>query len=86
MKILLDEISRQQNQNVEVHRSLYRELLFLSLLSCGAENMDVDALDREYKKAYKEVVREYFERLYPDDKSPTIKVVFCRPAFETPTP
>lgn len=85
MKILLDERSRQQNQNAEVHWSLYRELLFLSLLSCGAENIDVDAFDREYKKAYKEVAREYSERLYPDDKSPTIKAVFCRQAFEAPT-
>jgi len=85
IKMLLDERTRQQNKNSDTHWSLYRELLFLSLISCSEENIDVDAFDREYKIAFKEIHREYSERLQPDDKTPTIKGVFCRRIFDAPT-
>ncbi|KAM9764999.1 C-myc promoter-binding protein-like isoform 2-T3 [Menidia menidia] len=33
-------------------RSLYRDILFLSLVALGKDNIDIDAFDREYKLAY----------------------------------
>uniref|UniRef100_T2MAU0 C-myc promoter-binding protein n=1 Tax=Hydra vulgaris TaxID=6087 RepID=T2MAU0_HYDVU len=85
IKILLEERSRQQKENPNLHWSLYRELMFLSLVSCGEDNIDIDAFDREYKIAYKEMHRLHSDRLYPDDKSPTVKASFCRKAFQPPT-
>ena len=85
MRMLLDERSRRQKTTPDLHWSLYRELLFLSLVSCGAENIDIDAFDREYSSAYRDKQREYAEILHPDDKSPRPKAVHCREAFEPPT-
>ena len=56
--------------------SFYAKYLFVLFL---------DAFDREYKIAYKEMYRLYPDRLYPDDKSPTAKASFCRKAFQPPT-
>lgn len=45
----------------------------------------LDAFDREYSVAYREIQREYSETLHPDDKMPSAKAVFCRETFEAPT-
>ena len=55
--------------------------LFICLFIC----LILDAFDREYSAAYREIQREYSEILHPDDKSPSAKAVFCREAFEAPT-
>lgn len=85
IKMLLDERARQQAKHPELHWSLYRELMFLAITSLGTDNIDVTAFDREYKLAYREINREHSEKLFPDDKLPSIKAVFCRIAFGHPT-
>lgn len=45
----------------------------------------VDAFDREYKLAMREIMREYSEKIQPDDKQPSVKGVFCRRMFDAPT-
>ncbi|PVD19799.1 hypothetical protein C0Q70_20290 [Pomacea canaliculata] len=37
-------------------RSMYREILFLSFVACGRENIDHDAFDREYALAFEKTV------------------------------
>ncbi|XP_066928785.1 C-myc promoter-binding protein-like [Clytia hemisphaerica] len=84
IKMLLDERARQQQKNPEIHWSLYRELLYLALTSCGVNNIEVAAFDREYKNAYREINKEYSDKLFPDDRPPSVKAVFCRIAFGHP--
>ena len=45
----------------------------------------IDAFDREYKLAMREIMREYSEKIQPDDKQPSVKSVFCRRMFDAPT-
>ncbi|EDO46065.1 predicted protein, partial [Nematostella vectensis] len=81
--ILLDERNRQSHSS---YRSVYRELLFLSLTACGSEHIDVEAYDREYRKSYKRIVenKEYVDKLCTEDKPPSARVVFCRRLFTPP--
>ena len=35
--------------------------------------------------AYREIMKEHSEKLYPNDKPPNVKAVYCRIAFGHPT-
>lgn len=85
--ILLEERNRQKNINPNAKWSVYRELLFLSLTACGAENIDVDAFDKEYRRAYKRLFesKNYSDLLCPEDRNPPARAVYCRRTFDTPT-
>ncbi|XP_070177502.1 DENN domain-containing protein 4C-like isoform X1 [Littorina saxatilis] len=63
-------------------RSLYREVLFLSFVACGRENIDHDAFDREFALAFDEkLVPAEVRRLQTDDKPRSINVQWCRRVF-----
>ncbi|XP_063304832.1 C-myc promoter-binding protein isoform X3 [Pelobates fuscus] len=74
----------QETPSNKRQRSLYREILFLSLVALGRENIDIDVFDREYKSAY--------DRLTPDqvmctqicDRPPSTGVTECRKTFGHP--
>ncbi|KAJ7380331.1 hypothetical protein OS493_011054 [Desmophyllum pertusum] len=85
--ILLEERNRQKNINPNAKWSVYRELLFLSLTACGAENIDVDAFDKEYRRAYKRLFesKNFSDLLCLEDKNPPARAVYCRRTFDTPT-
>ncbi|XP_041442829.1 C-myc promoter-binding protein isoform X3 [Xenopus laevis] len=65
-------------------RSLYREILFLSLVALGRENIDIDVFDREYKMAYERLTPEQLNCTQICDRPPGIGVVECRKTFGQP--
>ncbi|XP_077174154.1 C-myc promoter-binding protein isoform X2 [Paroedura picta] len=65
-------------------RSLYREILFLSLVALGRENIDIDAFDREYKMAYDRLTANQVKNTHNCDRPPSTGVVECRKIFGEP--
>uniref|UniRef100_A0A6I8NT92 DENN domain containing 4C n=1 Tax=Ornithorhynchus anatinus TaxID=9258 RepID=A0A6I8NT92_ORNAN len=65
-------------------RSLYREILFLSLVSLGRENIDIEAFDNEYELAYKSLSTEVLEKTQKIDVPPSRNVEWCRKCFGAP--
>ncbi|XP_038660525.1 DENN domain-containing protein 4C isoform X1 [Scyliorhinus canicula] len=65
-------------------RSMYREILFLSLVALGRENIDIDAFDREYRAAYERLTEEQVKVALPIDSPPCTKIEWCRKWFEPP--
>ncbi|XP_030050069.1 DENN domain-containing protein 4C isoform X3 [Microcaecilia unicolor] len=75
-------------QKVHMHkkrqRSLYREILFLSLVSLGRENIDIEAFDNEYRLAFKHLPEDILEKMQKIDASPSCSVEWCRKVFGAP--
>ncbi|XP_038626145.1 DENN domain-containing protein 4C isoform X2 [Tachyglossus aculeatus] len=75
---------QQVKPGVKRQRSLYREILFLSLVSLGRENIDIEAFDNEYELAYKSLSTEMLERMQKIDVPPSRSVEWCRKCFGAP--
>uniref|UniRef100_A0A670ZJA8 DENN domain containing 4C n=1 Tax=Pseudonaja textilis TaxID=8673 RepID=A0A670ZJA8_PSETE len=65
-------------------RSFYREILFLSLVSLGRENIDIEAFDNEYRTAYKSLPVEVLKKMQKIDSPPSDNVEWCRKCFGAP--
>ncbi|NWJ04325.1 MYCPP protein, partial [Crypturellus undulatus] len=65
-------------------RSLYREILFLSLVALGRDNIDIDAFDREYKMAYDRLTANQVKNTHNCDRPPSTGVMECRKIFGEP--
>lgn len=65
-------------------RSLYREILFLSLVALGRENIDIDVFDKEYKKAYDQLTPSQVKSTHNCDRPPSTGVMECRKTFGEP--
>nr|XP_056721810.1 C-myc promoter-binding protein [Euleptes europaea] len=65
-------------------RSLYREILFLSLVALGRDNIDIDAFDREYKMAYDRLTANQVKNTHNCDRPPSTGVMECRKLFGEP--
>nr|XP_051677791.1 C-myc promoter-binding protein isoform X8 [Oryctolagus cuniculus] len=65
-------------------RSLYREILFLSLVALGRENIDIDAFDKEYKMAYDRLTPSQVRSTHNCDRPPSTGVMECRKTFGEP--
>ncbi|KAM9312751.1 C-myc promoter-binding protein [Gastrophryne carolinensis] len=74
----------QHNQRNTRQRSLYREILFLSLVALGRENIDIDVFDREYKIAYDHLTPEQVKCTQICDRPPSMGVTECRRTFGQP--
>ncbi|XP_043933792.1 C-myc promoter-binding protein [Protopterus annectens] len=70
--------------NVNQTRGLYREILFLSLVALGRENIDIDAFDREYKLAYDHLTPAQVKSTQNCDRPPSTGVIECRRTFGEP--
>ncbi|XP_012720385.2 LOW QUALITY PROTEIN: DENN domain-containing protein 4C [Fundulus heteroclitus] len=81
--LLLREI-KQRPGGVKRQRSIYREILFLSLVSLGRENIDVEAFDREYRQAYDHLSQEQLKSLHRMDRPPSPSVHWCLRCFGAP--
>ncbi|KAM6169181.1 DENN domain-containing protein 4C [Rhynchocyon petersi] len=77
-------LAQQMKPDVKRQRSLYREILFLSLVSLGRENIDIEAFDNEYGLAYKSLCPEILEKLQKIDAPPSTRVEWCRKCFGAP--
>ncbi|KAM4611923.1 DENN domain-containing protein 4C isoform 1-T2 [Polymixia lowei] len=82
INLLLREVKR--HPDVKRQRSIYREILFLSLVALGRENIDVEAFDREYRLAYDELSPEQLKALHRIDQPPSPNVQWCLKCFGTP--
>uniref|UniRef100_UPI00398EF96F DENN domain-containing protein 4C isoform X3 n=1 Tax=Pristiophorus japonicus TaxID=55135 RepID=UPI00398EF96F len=80
--LLLKETSKRPESKRQ--RSMYREILFLSLVALGRENIDIDAFDREYKAAYERLTEEQVKVAHPIDSPPSTRIEWCRKCFEPP--
>ncbi|XP_077989167.1 C-myc promoter-binding protein-like isoform X2 [Glandiceps talaboti] len=84
IKWMLEQYRKRPAQHR--HWSIYRDLLFLALVACGRENIDIDAFDREYEIAFERLIEEYWgpkqlEKLQEDDKPLSDAVFWCRKIF-----
>ncbi|XP_036290036.1 DENN domain-containing protein 4C isoform X2 [Pipistrellus kuhlii] len=77
-------LSQQIKPDKKRQRSLYREILFLSLVSLGRENIDIEAFDNEYGLAYNSLSSEVLEKLQKIDIPPSVSVEWCRKCFGAP--
>uniref|UniRef100_A0A286XXU2 DENN domain containing 4C n=1 Tax=Cavia porcellus TaxID=10141 RepID=A0A286XXU2_CAVPO len=77
-------LSQQMKSGVKRQRSLYREILFLSLVSLGRENIDIEAFDSEYGLAYNSLSSQIPEKLQKIDAPPSTSVEWCRKCFGAP--
>ncbi|XP_036391715.1 C-myc promoter-binding protein isoform X2 [Megalops cyprinoides] len=69
---------------VRRQRSLYRDILFLSLVALGKDNIDIDAFDREYKMAYDRLTPNQVKLTHNCDRPPSAGVMECRRTFGEP--
>ncbi|KAJ8248724.1 hypothetical protein GJAV_G00227060 [Gymnothorax javanicus] len=69
---------------VRRQRSLYRDILFLSLVALGKDNIDIDAFDREYKSAYDRLTPKQVKLTHNCDRPPSAGVMECRRTFGEP--
>lgn len=83
INLLIREIKRCP-EGVKRQRSVYREILFLSLVALGRENIDVEAFDREYHNAYNQLSAEQLKSLHCIDRPPTPSVQWCLKCFGAP--
>ncbi|KAJ7424803.1 DENN domain-containing protein 4C [Willisornis vidua] len=72
------------NVDVKRQRSFYREILFLSLVSLGRENIDIEVFDSEYRLALKKLPKEVLEKMQKIDAPPSSRVECCRKCFGAP--
>ncbi|XP_067874380.1 C-myc promoter-binding protein isoform X3 [Heterodontus francisci] len=82
MSKILEVLSTQPH--FKRQRSLYREILFLSLVVLGKDNIDIDAFDREYKKAYDQLTPSQVRLTHNCDRPPSSGVMECRRIFGEP--
>uniref|UniRef100_A0A8B9RAB5 DENN/MADD domain containing 4A n=1 Tax=Astyanax mexicanus TaxID=7994 RepID=A0A8B9RAB5_ASTMX len=66
-------------------RSLYRDLLFLSLVALGKNSINIDAFDREYKMAYDRLTPSQVKMTQNCDRPPSAGVMECRRTFGLPS-
>uniref|UniRef100_UPI00398EF6E5 C-myc promoter-binding protein isoform X5 n=1 Tax=Pristiophorus japonicus TaxID=55135 RepID=UPI00398EF6E5 len=82
MSKILEVLSTQPH--FKRQRSLYREILFLSLVALGKDNIDIDAFDREYKMAYDQLTPSQVKLTHNSDRPPSSGVMECRRIFGEP--
>ncbi|NWX92936.1 DEN4C protein, partial [Nothoprocta pentlandii] len=70
--------------DVKRQRSFYREILFLSLVSLGRENIDIEVFDSEYRIALKALSKDVLEKMQKIDAPPSSRVECCRKCFGAP--
>lgn len=63
------------------HHSIYRELLFLSLVALGKENIDIVCFDREYNRAFGKLTEKQVSLLNRNDRPLSPGASFCRHYF-----
>ncbi|XP_075583271.1 DENN domain-containing protein 4C isoform X9 [Pelecanus crispus] len=75
---------QQVKPDVKRQRSFYREILFLSLVSLGRENIDIEVFDNKYRIAHKNLPKDVLEKMQKIDAPPSSRVECCRKCFGAP--
>jgi hypothetical protein len=83
MKLLITERLKLNavKSNAKQH-SIYRDLLFLTFVALGRENINHTAFDREYRRAFESMTPKDQLGLSAIDKPPSIGAVLCRRFFK----
>jgi len=61
--------------------SVYRQILFLTLVAMGQDNIDLTAFDREYRRAFEKLSLKELSLAHPSDQPPGMRELFCRKLF-----
>uniref|UniRef100_A0A9J8AN52 DENN/MADD domain containing 4A n=1 Tax=Cyprinus carpio carpio TaxID=630221 RepID=A0A9J8AN52_CYPCA len=69
----------------QILQSLYRDILFLSLVALGKSSINIDAFDREYKMAYDRLTPSQVKMTHNCDRPPSAGVMECRRTFGLPS-
>ncbi|XP_063151098.1 DENN domain-containing protein 4C isoform X2 [Candoia aspera] len=77
-------LAQRVHQDEKRQRSFYREILFLSLVSLGRENIDIEVFDNEYRAAYKSLPAEVLKKMQKIDSPPSDNIEWCRKCFGAP--
>uniref|UniRef100_A0A8D3CS28 DENN domain containing 4A n=1 Tax=Scophthalmus maximus TaxID=52904 RepID=A0A8D3CS28_SCOMX len=83
-RCLLRSVSVSRLFSFLFFRSLYRDILFLSQVALGKDNIDIDAFDREYKLAYDRLTPGLVKLTHNCDRPPSTGVMECRRTFGEP--
>ena len=95
MKTILEERRKSGRQSLDMspskspestsaaqsNISVYREIMFLTLVSLGQDNIDLTAFDREYRRAFDNLPAKYLDMAQKSDYPPSHEVIFCRKMF-----
>lgn len=82
LKNLLDAREEEAEQEPKSnHRSIYREMMFVTLRSFGQTNIDLTAFDREFRRAVDRLPPDYQSLMTPSDRPPNNMTVICRKFF-----
>ncbi len=73
--------AHQSESPPEAVRSVYRDILFLTLVALGQDLIDLSAFDREYKKACDKLPGKFADMMRPCDKCPQAPTQLCRKLF-----
>ena len=76
-----DDPKEDTKKPASSHRSIYREMMFVTLKSFGQDNIDLTAFDREYRRAFEKLPAKYHSLLTHSDKPPNAVTVLCRKFF-----
>jgi hypothetical protein len=71
----------QQQQPPHAPYSVYREIVFLTLVAMNQDNIDLTAFDREYRRAFEQLPSKYVALVRPHDRPPELQAVLCRKLF-----
>ena len=75
------ESPQQQQQPVHAPYSVYREIMFLTLVAMNQDNIDLTAFDREFRRAFERLPAKYAALARPHDRPPELTAVLCRKLF-----
>ena len=78
---IITKIAKLSAPDVNVYRSVYREILFLTLTALGQNIIDLTALDRVVKEAFENLPDNFKEVAQKADFAPDRQVSFCRKIF-----
>lgn len=73
--------SKTEPATLRTPRSVYREIMFLTLVALGQDNIDLSAFDREYRRAFEKLPGKYMAMAHECDRPPTMPTTFCRKLF-----
>ncbi|KAI1301848.1 C-myc promoter-binding protein [Halotydeus destructor] len=85
MNLLTNERLRATENKPNVQRysySVYRDLLFLTIVAIGRENIDEVSFDREYRRAFESISPNQQLSMSAVDKPPSVGAIFCRRFFK----
>jgi len=87
LHLILNERSKRKTSDnrqggVPSYFSIYRDVLFLSLVALGRENIDIDAFDREFKSMVSDLPPNELARMRVADRYPNTMTCWCRKLFE----